>query len=269
MNRKQQPAVTLFAIGMMGLGVLALVMGDFAMQWQPVAQWFPARMFLAYGAGVLSLVCGTGLLFERTVPWSARILFAHCCVWALLKVPSLVVAPGLEAVWLGAGEICVLLAGAWTLFARLGGVTGWAAGDRGVRIARIVFGVSLLPIGLSHLMYVKPTYDLVPSWMPFRVAWSYITGVGQMACGLGVLTGVLRRVAAWAEAAQITLFTLLIWVPAAISQPHVRVNWTALCISWTIAAAAWVMAQNTKDRVRDSGVREATSLERNRESVAG
>ncbi|HEY2859899.1 MAG TPA: DoxX family protein [Terracidiphilus sp.] len=250
MNRDQQPAVTLFAIGMMGLGVLAFVVGDFAMQWQPVAPWFPARTFLAYGSGVLSLLCGAGLLFQRTVVWSARILFAYCCIWALLKVPSLAVAPGLEAVWLGAGEICVLLAGAWTPFARLGGATGWAAGDRGVRIARILFGVSLLPIGLSHLMYVKPTYDLVPAWMPFRAAWSYITGVGQMACGLGVLTGVLRRLAATAEAAQITLFTLLIWVPAAFQQPHVRVNWTALWISWAIAAAAWVVAQNTADSGR-------------------
>lgn len=181
MNRVQQPAVWLFAIGMMGLGVLGLVLGDFAMQWQPVAPWFPARTFLAYCAGAISLGCGAGLLFQATVKWSARILFAYCCVWALLKLPALVAAPGIEAVWLGAGEIFVLLAGGWTLFARLGGVSNWASGDSGVRIARILFAVSLLPIGLSHLMYVKPTYDFVPAWMPLRGAWVYITGVGQMA----------------------------------------------------------------------------------------
>jgi hypothetical protein len=59
-----------------------------------------------------------------------------------------------------------------------------------------------------------------------------------------VLFGVLPRIAAWAEAIQISLFTLLIWVPAALAGPHVRLNWTALCISWTIAAAAWAVAQN-------------------------
>jgi uncharacterized membrane protein len=249
MTRNQQPAVTLFAIGMIGLGALALAVGDFAMQWQPVAPWFPARTALAYGAGVLMLVCGAGLMFRQTSAWSARILFAYCIVWILLKVPSLVVAPGMEAVWLGAGEIAVLLSGAWTLFARMGeipksSILSPLAGDRGVRAARILFAVAIIPIGLSHLVYIKPTHDLVPAWLPYRNGWGYLTGAGQIASGLGVLFGVLPRIAAWAEALQISIYTLLIWIPAVVAQPHLRLNWTALWISWAIGAGAWAVAQN-------------------------
>ncbi|PYX30284.1 MAG: DoxX family protein [Acidobacteria bacterium] len=245
MTRSQQPALTLFAIGMIGLGVLALIYGDFAMVWQPVAPWIPGRTALAYASGVIMLLGGIGLLFAPTAAWAARILFPYLIVWLLLKVPALVVAPKMEAVWLGVGEIAVLLTGGWVLFARLAGMQkeSFVAGENGVRLARILFAVSLLPIGLSHIVYVKETTALVPAWLPYRGGWAYLTGVGQMASGLGVLFSILPRMAAYAEAGMISLFTLLVWIPAIAAAPKTRLPWTAFFISWAIASAAWVVAR--------------------------
>src|SRR5437764_9054874 len=149
MTRSQQPALTLFAVGMIGLGILALVYGDFALVWQPVAPWIPGRTALAYASGVLMLVGGFALLFRATAAWSARILFPYLILWLLLKVPALVVAPQMEAVWLGFGELAVLLAGGWVLFARFaalqqGSALSFATDDNGVRIARVLFAVSLI-----------------------------------------------------------------------------------------------------------------------------
>ena len=160
MTRSQQPAVTLFAVGMIGLGILALIYGDFALVWQPVAPWIPGRTILAYGSGLIMLLGGVGLLFNATVAWSVRILFPYLLVWVFLKVPALFVAPKMEAVWLGVAEIAVLFAGGWTLFATLAGLSegsalAFATGERGIRLARILFAVALLPIGLSHIVYVK------------------------------------------------------------------------------------------------------------------
>ena len=249
----------LFAVGMIGLGVLALVYGDFALVWQPVAAWVPGRTALAYLSGLIMLVGGVGLLFDATVRWSVRLLFPYLIVWALLKVPALVVAPKIEGVWLGFGELAVLLAGGWTLFARLaelpeGSVLSFAAGDRGVRIARIFFAVWVFPIGLAHIMYVKETAALVPAWLGFRTGWAYVTGFGQIACSLGVLFSVLPRVAAATEAGMISLFALLVWAPAVLAAPKSRFAWTAFLISWAIAAGAWVVAQNIvtkRSAVRD------------------
>jgi len=104
MNRNQAPALTLFAVGMIGLGVLALIYGDFALVWQPVAPWVPARTALAYGSGILMLFCGVGLLFSASAVWSVRVLFTYLIVWLLLKVPAVVAAPQMEAVWLGSAN---------------------------------------------------------------------------------------------------------------------------------------------------------------------
>src|SRR5947209_16878983 len=101
MTRSQQPALTLFAVGMIGLGIIALIYGDFALVWQPVAPWVPGRTVLAYASGVIMLLGGAGLLFRATAAWSVRILFPYILVWTCLKLPALFVAPGMEAVWLG------------------------------------------------------------------------------------------------------------------------------------------------------------------------
>jgi uncharacterized membrane protein len=170
-----------------------------------------------------------------------------------LKVPALIVAPQMEAVWLGFGELAVLLAGGWVLFARLAALSerspvAFATGEKGVRCAKILFAVSILPIGLSHLVYVKQTAELVPAWLPYREGWAYLTGAGQIACGLGVLFSIFPRVAATAEAGMISLFTLLVWGPAILAAPTARLPWTAFFISWAIASAAWLVAQNIAPR---------------------
>jgi uncharacterized membrane protein len=247
MIRSQQPALTLFAAGMTGLGILALIYGDFALVWQPVAAWFPGRTGLAYGSGFIMLFGGIGLLFEITAVLSIRTLFPYLVLWLLLKVPALVVAPQMEAVWLGFGELAVLLAGGWVLFANLAQLqerSTWkvVTGQNGIRIARILFAVSLIPIGLSHLIYLKETAELVPAWLPFRTGWACLTGIGQIACGIGVLFSIYPGVAARVEAGMLSIFTLLIWGPAVLAAPTTRLPWTAFFISGTIAASAWVVA---------------------------
>ena len=249
MTRSQQPGISLFAVGLLGLGVVTLIFGDFALVWQPVAAWIPGRTALAYVTGVLELGVGAGLLFESTVKWSVRVLFPGLVLWALLKVPAMVVGWRIEGVWLGMGELTLFLAGGWTLFAELGEVSdesplAWLAGERGLRLAQILLGISVIPIGLSHLVYGQVTANYVPAWLPYRIGWAYLTGAGQMASGLGLLFGVWRRVAAWAEAWMIALFTLLVWAPTIFAAPQTRMPWTAFFISWSFCAAAWVVAQN-------------------------
>jgi len=249
-SRSRQPALTLFALGLIGLGAAALVYGDFAMTWQPVAAWFPLRAPLAYAAGLLELAVGIGLLVPASRAAAVRILFPGLILWALLKVPSLLAAPQIEGVWLGFGELTLLLSGGWTLFAccadlPASSLFAFATGERSARLARRLFAVSLLPIGLSHFIYAKETLDLVPAWMPFRHIWPSVTGAGQIASGLGVLVNLLPRIAAWAETLQIALYTLLIWLPAALTPPHTRLSCTAFSISWTFGAAAFAVAQNT------------------------
>jgi len=248
MSCRQQPGLSLFAIGLLGLGGLALGYGDFALVWQPVPAWLPARTAVAYASGVLMILLGLGLLIARLRSWAVRVLLPYLFLWALLKVPDVLSKPGTEGSWLGLGELTLLLAGGWTLFAVFGDVAGqsffgFLAGERGVQAARYLFAISIVPIGLSHIVYVDATAGFVPHWLPAPRIWAYLTGAGQIASGLGVLFGILPRIAAWAEAGQITVYTFLVWLPALVAAPT-RLNRTAFAISWIFGAAAWVVTQN-------------------------
>src|SRR5689334_7308408 len=85
MNRSQQPALTAFAVGMIGLGVLALIYGDYALVWQPVPQ-FPGRIALAYASGAIMLFGGVALLLRSKSAWAIRILFPYLIIWMCLKI---------------------------------------------------------------------------------------------------------------------------------------------------------------------------------------
>lgn len=249
MTRNQQPALTAFAVGMIGLGVLAIIYRDFAMVWQPVPAWVPAYTFVAFATGVIMFLGGVALVLRSTAAGAIRILFPYIFLWMLLKLPPLFAQRKMEGNWLGFGELAVLMTGGWILFARLselkpGSALSFLSSERTVYFVQKFFGLWLIPIGLSHFVYAQASLDLVPGWLPYRMGWVYLSGAGHIAAGLGVLFGVFPRAAAFAESAMIGCFTLMIWAPRVIAEPRSRPNWTAFFISWTIGAGAWCVAQS-------------------------
>lgn len=241
------------AITMMTLGVLGLVYGDVAMVWQHLPiEHMPGAKAIAYVFALIELLAGIGLLLRTAAKAASTLLTAFLLAWAvLLKLPAVIAVPSMEATWLGLGEITVILAGAWVLFAHQMGERRDAlrhvTGQRGVRAARVLFALSLPMIGLSHFFYTRQTVELVPSWLPYPSAWAYLTGAGSIATYLAVLFGVLPRLATRLEALMLWIITLLVWAPAVVSTGGDRLPVTALTISAAIACGAWVVADSYRE----------------------
>ena len=241
------------AISMMTLGVLGLIYGDVAMVWQHLPiEHMPGAKAIAYVFALIELLAGIGLLLRPAAKAAAAVLTVFLLVWAvLLKLPAVIAVPSMEATWLGFGEITVILAGAWVLFANQAGErSDWlrrVTGQRGVRAARVLFALSLPMIGLSHFFYTRQTVELVPSWLPYPSGWAYLTGAGSIATCLAVLFGVVPRLATRLEAAMLWIITLLVWAPAVVSTSGDRLPITALTISAAIACGAWVVADSYRE----------------------
>ena len=245
--RRVGPGRVLLGLVMIALGLRGLAFGDFAGVWQriPVAH-LPAHDAFVYLVALVELATGLGILVPRVAKASAATMSAFALLWmVLLKFPAILYAPSMEAVWLGAGEIAVILAGAWVVFASLSAPDGrFLAGRNGIRNARLLFVLALPTIGLSHFVYADITAGFVPAWLPWRHGWAYLTGAGSLAAAIGILFALWPRLAATLEAAMLGVITLLVWLPPLLAHPHDSDAWSAFLMSSAIAAGAAAVADS-------------------------
>jgi len=246
-----QPSRVLFAAAMIALGITGLVNGDFALVWQHVPAQVPGRTVLAYVCAVIEIVLGAGLLFQRTLRPTCRLLFPYMVLWlVLLEIPDAIHALLNTGDWGSIDEIGIITAGAWYLFAMHAGTRetrhpGFAAGTAGIRAARWLLVIALPLIGVDVIVdAMKFGNHVMQPWLqvlPWPMAWACFTGICSIAAGLALLFGVWPRLAATLEAFMLGLIAVVYWAPALHTG---RTATTAFIISFLIAAGVWVVADS-------------------------
>lgn len=239
-----------FAVASAGLAIWSLAYADFARQSLPA--WIAWREGWVYGSALVVLIASAGLCFWRTALPGALTIALYQAVSAAIFVPLILSAPLSLGAWYPFCEALTSFAGAWILYALLQGQARGSvtpiAGKGAIRIARALFGLTCVFYGWSHFVYAGYTAGLVPGWLPGHLGFVYFTGLGHIAAGLGIIFGVLPRLAATLEAIMMSLFGLLVWVPSFFAQPPPKWatppahRWSELAVNLVLAAAAWIVA---------------------------
>jgi uncharacterized membrane protein len=230
---------TILGLGVLGLGVISLLYADFAITWQPVPEWVPAHAALAYASGALMTAAGAALILNRFTLTAAVFICAFMCFWGVvLQAPRLLSAK--EAAWLAPAEILAVAAGAWTLFWLIRAESGFR--ERAIQLGAVFFGLMPLAFGIAHFLYIPFTASMIPEWIPFRVFWAWFTGVGHIAAGLAIVTGVLPRIGSTLLALMFSGFVLLVHIPRIVADVGDRVEWHLLGTALLLTGAAWITA---------------------------
>jgi uncharacterized membrane protein len=241
-----------FAATMIAFGIQGLITGNFTAVWQPVPEGVAAREVLVYVCASVSLAAGIGLLWRRAAGPASLVLLASFVLWFLLwRVRAVFLAPLVEGTW-SCGKTLVMMAGAWVLFAALATDRerrrlGFATDERGMRIARALYGLGLIPFGYAHFAYAKETAELVPGWLPWHVAWAYFTGTTFIAAGLAILIGVYARPAAALSTLQMGMFGLLVWVPILAAGSASAFQEVEAATTLALTAGGWAVADSYRD----------------------
>lgn len=247
-----------FSVTMIGLGIVGLLRRDLVPVWSPIPASVPAHeRFVSLGA-FISLTAGIGLLVPRVAVIAARLLLATLFLWLLLfRLPDFLRAPVFQACW-SVFPLAVLLAAAWVLYVWF--AVDWdhkhlsflssSSSSNGLRIARVLYGLSLIFFGAAHFIDVKDTLSLIPHWLPGHLFWVYFTGCAFVAAGTAVLLGLWARLAAALSALQIALFLLLVWIPIVAAGSKVLFQWSETILNVALLAGAWMIADSYRDTPR-------------------
>ena len=246
-----------FAIAAASLAIFSLAYGEFGPSAQSLPGWIPWRQTWVYLSALLLLAASAGLCFSRTALPGALTIGAYQAVWAVLGIPPILSAPLSIGAWYGFCEALTSLVGAWIIYAMLrrqprGSETA-IAGERAVRVAQVLFGLTCVFYGSSHFVYADYTAGMVPTWLPDRLGLAYFTGLGHIAAGIGIIVGILPRLAATLEAIMMSLFGLLVWVPSFFAQPRPQWatppqnQWSELVVNLLLAASACIVATSLRN----------------------
>jgi uncharacterized membrane protein YphA (DoxX/SURF4 family) len=244
-----------YGLGLMALGMVCLAMGDF-LPGQAVPKDFPDRTALAYAAGAFMLVAGAAVEWRRTVAWGAAALTAYYALIVVILMDGRVVLRHYAEfiAYSNTAEQLAIAAGGLVVYAASARIDA-ARAARLTRLGQLAFGVCAVLFGGAHFFYMTLTAPLVPKWLPPSQAfWGYATGVGHIAAGVAILTGVQARLAAILLTVMYAAFTLVVHTPMLLADPSSHGNWAESAMNLALIGAAWVVADSL-GRPRRQGVR--------------
>jgi len=234
-----------YGLGVMALGMVCLAWGDFDLG-QPVPKDFPDRTALAYTAAAFMFVAGAAVEWRRTAAWGAAVLTAYYALIVVILMDGRVLLAHYAefGTYSDIAEQLAITAGGLIVYAGNAKIDA-ALAARLTRLGQLTFGVCALLFGGAHFFYMNLTAPMVPKWLPpTQQFWAYATGVGHIAAGVAILTGVQARLAAILLTAMFASFTPLVHGPMLLANSSSYMNWTENALNLALVGAAWVVADS-------------------------
>jgi uncharacterized membrane protein len=224
-----------FAIAMVVLGVQNVFYGGSLKGFQVTPEWLPAHILFAYLMGAVLIAAGVCIAFQWKIHWGAdalAVLFLSTLL--LLRLPQL-------------GLVLRSLNERTLLFETIAFAAGACLlADRGLPIARVLIGISMIVFGVNHLLVPETIAKLIPSWMPARLFLAWFTGFAFIAAGLCIVSRWQKQLAARMLGLMFFLWVALLHGPRIAAHPHHPAEWNSGLVALAMCGIAWILSEKAK-----------------------
>ncbi|MGB7281820.1 MAG: hypothetical protein WBE13_06125 [Candidatus Acidiferrum sp.] len=192
---------------------------------QIVPSWIPGHRFWVYFVGTALIAGALSMVLQRQARLAATLLGIMFSLFVvLIHVPNVVASPHNRFVWAVALRDLSFSGGAFAFAGSHSKPYLAKSLPALVHLGRFFVGIPAVLFGAEHFLhpdYVPgvPLGKLVPTWIPLRFFWAYLTGAVLLAAAACLLANRKARLAATSLGVMIFLVVLFVYLPMLASVP--------------------------------------------------
>jgi uncharacterized membrane protein len=114
--------------------------------------------------------------------------------------------------------------------------------DKLVALSNFCFAAPLAVFGAEHFAAASGIMQIVPSFMPWPLFWTYFVGLALVSAGLSIATQIQVQWSGLLFGIMMFLFVAMMDIPAALAKPHDRIAWALLLRELSFGSGGWILA---------------------------
>jgi uncharacterized membrane protein len=261
MNANPSDRLILFGRICYGAGIAALGLQHFVIAGlvpvilPSLPAWIPIQAAWPYLFGAALFAMGGAILLgQRARATSLLLGYALLAALVLRHIPAQVASGVVSplAVWNNPLKLLTLAGGAFAVAASIPPGGAGATNRMFTALGCFALAVTCALFGFEHFQYVQFVADLVPSWVPGHVFWTYFCGAALMAAGAGMLLRIVPRLASLLLGWMIFAWFLVLHIPRAIADPHSGHGneWSSVFEALAFSGISFILSQTLPRKAR-------------------
>ena len=255
-----KPGRIFFAIGIIALGILSIVAGDFITGRPP--GWpaaIPGKLIWAIISGTVFVIAGIAIILHKKAGPASLVIGLIIFIYSFLfrHLPAMFTNDWEGILWsLNAYKTLALSGGAFivaaSFFKKEGSpINRFISNEKLVFTGIIFLSFFLIIAGCSHFKFAQFVIDFIPAYIPFHAFWTYFCAIALLAGGVGILIKQTRKLAATLSGLMIFGWFILLHIPRFINAPGDPSDRMGLCESLAISGILFVLAgMSSKENTR-------------------